>query len=307
MESEEMKDNKAFYTILGVCSKIVFTISIVYIFFCFNIVYSIGMIYELNWVVFGLFIAYQGALLLIGLCFSRMLISKNCTTLELFPEITEKEEEESSESLHVNPFEKEEILLREHEMSICGTCNTSQPKRSYHCVVCNRCYLLMYKHLFWADICIGFTNYKFYANFLFYSIILSGIGMGSFIHGISRSGSEDVIHNIVIIDPGSTTSWVLLCIGLVIQSIILVGLLYEFILCTYSILVNKTPTERRYGGDPTISYDIGMSENWRHIMGSHWYEWMLPIWSTDGNGLDFPFVKRSASEEKEEAILGDIS
>ncbi|KAI5181387.1 palmitoyltransferase ZDHHC2/15/20 [Nematocida sp. AWRm80] len=210
-----------------------------------------------------------------------MSISKNCTTLELFPEIEDAGDISSDESLHLNPFEKDNMYESQGSMSICEICKTSKPERCYHCYKCNRCLLLMYKHLEWFDICIGFTNYKFYVVFLFYAMLICFIGLGCFIHALTITIPEKVY-----IIPTIAVATVLQCLV-----ILVIG--WELAQVIYSILKNQTIQERIHPSEDTsISYDLGALENWKMIMGEKWWEWFLPMWSTEGDGLKFRSIKK---------------
>lgn len=285
--------------IFSVFQRLAFTTMILYIFFAFNTLFSLNVLEDQYIATLVIYIVYQAFILLVGFCFFRMAIARNSTTLELFPEIEEKEETSSEESLHLNPFEKDNLYLDENEMNICTICKTSKPMRSYHCSKCNRCLLLMYKHLNWVDICVGFTNYKFYIVFLFYGIILSGIGLGVFIYSLDTG-------YIRFSDSTVTSTLVPMIIALVCQGIILAGLIYELILAVYSVLINQTPEERKHLQDEKgISYDLGRFANWKMIMGPKWYMWFLPMWSTEGDGIKFTMTKKIEMDINDMHLLGN--
>ncbi|KAI5192358.1 palmitoyltransferase ZDHHC2/15/20 [Nematocida minor] len=281
---------EVFLTVWKVVKRVGLIICTIYLFFSFNTLYSIQMLTRLSIPIIVLFIVYQILILLVGFSFLRMSISKNCTTLELFPETDETEDSDDS-SLHLNPFEKEHIFAYKHEMNICEICNTSQPMRSYHCSACNRCLLLMFKHLTWCDLCVGFTNYKFYIVFLFYLVILSGLGLGCFI---------DAIINNSLVDYSNAPLYV----SIVLQALGLVFVLYYFVEGVYSVCINQTPQERKHPMENTnISYDMGYYQNWKMIMGESWYTWFMPSWTTEGDGLKFQHTRKTGPEVYESTAL----
>ncbi|KAI5184900.1 palmitoyltransferase ZDHHC2/15/20 [Nematocida homosporus] len=266
--------------------KMLFTGIVVYLFFAFNTLYAIELVYDLSVPVIVLFLIYQAMVLLVGFCFFRVAIAKNCSTMELFPEVEDREDLSSYESLHLNPFEKDNMQIKQKSMEVCGVCRISRPVRSFHCLNCDRCFLLMYKHLALFDICIGFTNYKFYVVFLFYSIWLCALGAGCFIHG--------VIHSLT--SPNSRIVFVPMVVAVALQVVVLLGALWELYQAVVCILQNETLEERRQRKDTKISYNIGKLANWQMIMGKKWYHWFLPIWSTSGNGLEFPYIQKDYIE-----------
>ena len=54
----------------------------------------------------------------------------------------------------------------------CRKCNGIKPPRAHHCSVCNKCCLKMDHHCPWIGNCIGFYNYKFFVNFLLFTVVL---------------------------------------------------------------------------------------------------------------------------------------
>ena len=54
----------------------------------------------------------------------------------------------------------------------CGKCSIVKPQRTHHCRQCGRCVLKMDHHCNWLDTCIGFRNYKFFLNFIFWTWII---------------------------------------------------------------------------------------------------------------------------------------
>lgn len=270
-------------SIFTIVKRVGLIIATIYIFFTFNTLYSIQVLEQLKIVNIVLFIIYQILLLITGFSFLRMSISKNCTTLELFPEAVESNESDDS-SLCINPFEKEYMFAYKHEMNMCEICNTSQPMRSYHCDKCNRCLLLMFRHLGWCDLCVGFTNYKFYIVFLFYLLLLCCLGLGCFIEAF-------------VTNKGDFYSNASLYVSISIQSIGLLLTLFYLSEGVYSICINQTPEERNHPVENTnVSYNMGYYQNWKMIMGKAWYIWFIPSWSTEGDGLKFQYTRKTEPE-----------
>lgn len=52
---------------------------------------------------------------------------------------------------------------------MCQRCLRTKPDRTHHCSQCGKCILKMDHHCPWVGNCIGFYNYKYFLNMLFYA------------------------------------------------------------------------------------------------------------------------------------------
>ena len=51
---------------------------------------------------------------------------------------------------------------------MCNRCLRAKPDRCHHCSQCGSCILKMDHHCPWVANCVGFGNYKYFLNLLFY-------------------------------------------------------------------------------------------------------------------------------------------
>jgi palmitoyltransferase len=57
-------------------------------------------------------------------------------------------------------------------LPFCKICNVVKPLRTHHCSICKKCHIRMDHHCPWVNNCIGFSNFRYFALFLFYLLIL---------------------------------------------------------------------------------------------------------------------------------------
>ncbi|XP_030380528.1 palmitoyltransferase ZDHHC15B isoform X2 [Scaptodrosophila lebanonensis] len=168
----------------------------------------------------------------------------------------------------------------------CEKCKIIKPDRSHHCSVCNCCVLKMDHHCPWVNNCVNFYNYKYFVLFLGYALIyclyvafttlndfiqfwkgqLNGTGMGRF-------------HILFLFFIG------------IMFAISLVSLFGYHI---YLVFMNRTTLEAfrapifRVGGPDKNGYNLGRYANFCEVFGDNWQYWFLPIFTSRGDGLEFP-------------------
>jgi len=173
----------------------------------------------------------------------------------------------------------------------CSKCEAHKPPRTHHCSWCNKCVLRMDHHCPWINNCVGYYNYKFFVQFLFYTITtgyfaLGIIGVRVFFSSLSLQTWEKTMLWIVtlIIGPGT----------------LLVSCLFSY--HVKLILKNTTTIEShsrhfdtwnkpKGAKTPEHKYNLGMMRNLSEILGPSMTLWFLPV-MIPGDGLNFPTANR---------------
>ncbi len=179
----------------------------------------------------------------------------------------------------------------------CILCKFPKPYRSAHCQTCNTCHLKMDHRCPWLNSCIGFYNYKYFYLFMFYIVLLGNfVAISLIIEGsymLKRISDPQGYRDASGFDLGAYP-YVFVIYGGIVLLIISTGT-FVLVYHTYLISYNKTTIEnireadkscynrclnRRPSHTPLYDpalYDIGLSRNWKSVMGSSYFFWPLPI------------------------------
>ena len=188
-------------------------------------------------------------------------------------------------------------------MRMCQRCLRTKPDRCHHCSQCNKCVLKMDHHCPWVANCIGFYNYKYFINMLFYA---------SFSCNIIVSSSAKLVNGILSKDTASeskvdyrvayfiVTAYVLACVfGFIITGF------FTFHLWMISNQYTTIEFCEKRGSDNLFKdkspYNLGVYRNFTDILGTSPLLWCLPVRrNLTGKGLHF-----TIREELKEKFQGE--
>jgi palmitoyltransferase len=158
----------------------------------------------------------------------------------------------------------------------CSKCKSVKPDRAHHCSICNKCVLKMDHHCPFVNNCVGFCNYKYFFVFVFWTIILCSLVIACMIYD-----------NYLRQKDGKPFDYFELVAGLLCTLVLfLLTILYanhiKFVLYNMSTIEY---VEKKAGVQHP--YNLGFAQNVVEIFGSNPLLWLLPIWTTPGDGISF--------------------
>ncbi|KAG2220389.1 hypothetical protein INT45_006560 [Circinella minor] len=120
---------------------------------------------------------YQGSIIQVTI----YLISVHLLLLFLltsYARIVTKKPGTPKKTIVTTMMKRNDIILQQETRSFyksilpqrwCDICQWWKPDRAHHCRVCNTCILRMDHHCQWVNGCVGFDNYRYFIQFIFYT------------------------------------------------------------------------------------------------------------------------------------------
>ncbi|KJH48320.1 DHHC zinc finger domain protein [Dictyocaulus viviparus] len=169
----------------------------------------------------------------------------------------------------------------------CSKCKCIKPDRAHHCSICGHCILKFDHHCPWVNNCVNFYNYKFFLLFLGYGFLFCLFvfftDLPYFIQFWMRDYQE---HSI------KASNFHLLFLVL-ISGMFAISLSCLFSYHLFLTARNRTTVESFRApmleeGPDKRAFDHGIRANYREVFGYDPRLWMLPIFSSGGDGSVFP-------------------
>eukprot|EP00438_Fugacium_kawagutii_P020629 Skav223012 [mRNA] locus=scaffold1422:77970:78995:+ [translate_table: standard] len=166
---------------------------------------------------------------------------------------------------------------RSGELRFCSREMKYKPDRAHYCsnLQCN--VLRMDHYCPWMSNCIGHFNYKYFLQFLAYTVVSSSLSFFVMLKAIYDQ----------VFVPGTTVT-ILGCAGL--AGLLASVLTPFFVFHVWMLSKNMTTIEfceKLEAGNYISPYDAGAWANFRSVLGGNVLLWFLPVHSTPGDGTSF--------------------
>ena len=165
---------------------------------------------------------------------------------------------------------------------MCQRCLQTKPDRTHHCSQCNQCVLKMDHHCPWVANCIGFYNYKFFLNMLFYASIASAfITVSSYCVFIGALATEDMNTKLQFY---IITAWLLTCFFCVV----ITGFFCFHLWLAWSQYTTIEFCEKKSkdGSKKKSPYNRGCCKNYQTVLGKNPLFWCFPCnRNLEGGGI----------------------
>lgn len=191
-------------------------------------------------------------------------------------EIPEYEKQESPDNIIPKYF----LLGR---AGYCVKCHRDRPHRAHHCSICGVCIMRYDHHCIFLGSCIGLKSVKLFILYLFYSFLSTLV---TFIDCTS-----------FLLDSDYSTQILLFCI---LSGILALFFLTFCIIHFSNVCLNVTAVEFKW--QVKEMFDCGVVNNIKQVFGETYLLWLVPIESSEINGLKFPMKIRRKGNEGFEVI-----
>ncbi|XP_064367170.1 palmitoyltransferase ZDHHC2 isoform X3 [Dromaius novaehollandiae] len=166
----------------------------------------------------------------------------------------------------------------------CDRCQLVKPDRCHHCSVCDKCILKMDHHCPWVNNCVGFSNYKFFLLFLAYSLLYC-----IFI------AATDLQYFIKFWTNGLPDTQAKFHIMFLFFAAAMFSVSLSSLFGYHCWLVSKNKSTLEVFRAPIFrhrtdknGFSLGFSKNLRQVFGDEKKYWLLPVFSSLGDGCSFP-------------------
>jgi len=172
------------------------------------------------------------------------------------------------------------------EMRTCNKCRFPKPDRAHHCSICNQCILRMDHHCPFVNNCIGFFNYKYFLVFIFWTLCFCFFMIACMIYDNydSYENHSKKINYFEVVAG-------FLC---VVAAFFLAILFSNHVKFVFRNLTTIEHVEKKASAQKH-PYNLGWRRNFVDVFGTNPLLWLLPVWTTQGDGITFNLQAETSS------------
>ncbi|XP_049885690.1 palmitoyltransferase ZDHHC20-B-like isoform X1 [Pectinophora gossypiella] len=168
----------------------------------------------------------------------------------------------------------------------CNRCVLIKPDRAHHCSICARCVLKMDHHCPWVNNCVCYFNYKFFMLFLGYALLYCLFIMATCLPYFIKFWKGEF-------GTAAATGRYHIVFAFFVSLMFAISLGSLFGYHCYLVANNRTTLEAFRapmfrGGADKNGFSVGYFNNFKEVFGNRPNLWMLPVFTSLGDGCDFP-------------------
>ncbi|KAM6953586.1 palmitoyltransferase ZDHHC2 isoform 1-T1 [Aplochiton taeniatus] len=198
----------------------------------------------------------------------------------------------------------------------CDRCQLLKPDRCHHCSICDKCILKMDHHCPWVNNCVGFSNYKFFMLFLAYSLLYCIFITATDLLYFIKFWTADGIFYLRLKEywnglPDTQAKFHIMFLFFA-AAMFSVSLTSLFVYHCWLVFKNRSTLEAvrapafRHGTDKN-GFSLGITKNFLQVFGDEKRYWLLPIFSSLGDGCSFPTCLVNQDPEQPSSPSGHSS
>ncbi|KRZ58482.1 Palmitoyltransferase ZDHHC2 [Trichinella nativa] len=177
----------------------------------------------------------------------------------------------------------------------CEKCQIIKPDRAHHCSICGICLLKMDHHCPWVNTCVHFGNYKFFILFLGYAWIMClFIALTDLKYFVAFWTDEGRMQK-------KSQFHIMFLFFVACMFFFSVSSLFSYHLwltsknrttlaCVVFYLESFRAPIFSHGPDKE-GFNLGTTRNFREIFGDSPFYWLIPVFSSRGDGVSFPLAR----------------
>ncbi|XP_056266540.1 palmitoyltransferase ZDHHC20-A [Pseudoliparis swirei] len=165
----------------------------------------------------------------------------------------------------------------------CDHCQIIKPDRCHHCSTCEKCVLKMDHHCPWVNNCVGFSNYKYFVLFLTYASLYCVVICSTIIQYFIKFWTKQL--------PDTPSKFHILFLFFV-AALFFISILSLLSYHMWLVANNRTTIEAFRApfftsGQDKNGFSLGFSRNAAEVFGDQAKYWMVPVYSSQGDGQSF--------------------